>query len=144
MLRRVARRRRWVDSAPRLHESDVFSQIEADVVLVAIGRRPNTKGLGLENIGVEKDKRGRIIIDDQFNTSAKGVKCVGDVTFGPMLAHKAEEEGESPFPSTLDLVLSRRSHRRSRDHKDRPRTCQLRCDPLGRVHTSRSRLGREE
>jgi dihydrolipoamide dehydrogenase len=68
-------------------------QIEADVVLVAIGRRPVTKGLGLEKIGVETDKRGRIIIDDQFNTSAKGVKCIGDVTFGPMLAHKAEEEG---------------------------------------------------
>ncbi|NXD32571.1 DLDH protein, partial [Spelaeornis formosus] len=67
--------------------------IEADVVLVAIGRRPVTKGLGLEKIGVETDKRGRIIIDDQFNTSAKGVKCIGDVTFGPMLAHKAEEEG---------------------------------------------------
>ncbi|EIW68757.1 dihydrolipoyl dehydrogenase [Tremella mesenterica] len=67
--------------------------LEADVVLVAIGRRPVTKGLNLETIGVEMDKRGRIIIDDQFNTSAKGVKCIGDVTFGPMLAHKAEEEG---------------------------------------------------
>ena len=68
-------------------------QIEADVVLVAIGRRPVTKGLNLEAIGVETDKRGRIVIDDQFNTSVKGVKCIGDVTFGPMLAHKAEEEG---------------------------------------------------
>jgi dihydrolipoamide dehydrogenase len=50
---------------------------------------------------VETDKRGRIIIDDQFNTSAKGVKCIGDVTFGPMLAHKAEEEGTSllTFPT---------------------------------------------
>lgn len=67
--------------------------LEADVVLVAIGRRPVTKGLNLEKIGIELDKRGRIIIDDQFNTSAKGVKCIGDVTFGPMLAHKAEEEG---------------------------------------------------
>jgi dihydrolipoamide dehydrogenase len=47
----------------------------------------------LEKIGVELDKRGRIVIDDQFNTSVKGVKCIGDVTFGPMLAHKAEEEG---------------------------------------------------
>ncbi|RSH90317.1 dihydrolipoamide dehydrogenase precursor [Saitozyma podzolica] len=67
--------------------------LEADVVLVAIGRRPVTEGLNLEAIGVETDKRGRIVIDDQFNTSAKGVKCIGDVTFGPMLAHKAEEEG---------------------------------------------------
>ncbi|KIY31003.1 dihydrolipoyl dehydrogenase [Cryptococcus gattii E566] len=67
--------------------------IEADVVLVAIGRRPVTKGLNLEAIGVETDKKGRIVIDNEFNTSAKGVKCIGDVTFGPMLAHKAEEEG---------------------------------------------------
>ncbi|KIR24612.1 dihydrolipoyl dehydrogenase [Cryptococcus deuterogattii LA55] len=67
--------------------------IEADVVLVAIGRRPVTKGLNLEAIGVETDKKGRIVIDNEFNTSVKGVKCIGDVTFGPMLAHKAEEEG---------------------------------------------------
>lgn len=67
--------------------------LEADVVLVAIGRRPVTDGLNLEAVGIEKDKRGRIVIDDQFNTSVKGVKCIGDVTFGPMLAHKAEEEG---------------------------------------------------
>ncbi|KII85484.1 hypothetical protein PLICRDRAFT_56719 [Plicaturopsis crispa FD-325 SS-3] len=67
--------------------------LEADVVLVAVGRRPLTDGLNLEAIGVEKDNKGRIIIDDQFNTSVQGVKCIGDVTFGPMLAHKAEEEG---------------------------------------------------
>jgi len=67
--------------------------LEADVVLVSVGRRPFTKGLGLENIGLEVDNRGRIMIDDQFNTSIPGIKCIGDVTFGPMLAHKAEEEG---------------------------------------------------
>jgi len=67
--------------------------LEADVVLVSVGRRPFTKGLGLENIGLEVDNRGRIVIDDQFNTSISGIKCIGDVTFGPMLAHKAEEEG---------------------------------------------------
>jgi hypothetical protein len=59
-----------------------------------VGRRPYTEGLNLEAIGVEKDNKGRIVIDDQFNTSVKGVKCIGDVTFGPMLAHKAEEEGQ--------------------------------------------------
>ncbi|KAI3483827.1 hypothetical protein L1887_53237 [Cichorium endivia] len=69
------------------------SQLDADVVLVAIGRRPVTNGLNLEAIGVEKDERGRIIVDDQYNTTCKGVKCIGDATFGPMLAHKAEEEG---------------------------------------------------
>lgn len=67
--------------------------LDADVVLVAIGRRPVTKNLGLEDIGVEMDNKGRIVIDDQFNTSIKGIKCIGDATFGPMLAHKAEEEG---------------------------------------------------
>lgn len=67
--------------------------LDVDAVLVAIGRRPVTEGLNLEAIGVEQDKRGRIVIDDQFNTSVKGVRAVGDVTFGPMLAHKAEEEG---------------------------------------------------
>lgn len=61
--------------------------------MVAVGRRPYTEGLNLEAIGVEKDNKGRIVIDDQFNTSAKNIKCIGDVTFGPMLAHKAEEEG---------------------------------------------------
>lgn len=68
-------------------------QIEADVVLVAIGRRPVTSGLNLEKIGVEKDERGRIIVDGQYNTSVANIKCIGDATFGPMLAHKAEEEG---------------------------------------------------
>ncbi|KAL0958993.1 hypothetical protein HGRIS_014307 [Hohenbuehelia grisea] len=66
---------------------------DADVVLVAVGRRPYVEGLNLEAIGVEIDNKGRIVIDDQFNTSVKNIKCIGDVTFGPMLAHKAEEEG---------------------------------------------------
>ena len=68
-------------------------QLEADVVLVSVGRRPYVDGLNLEAAGVEVDNKGRIVIDDQFNTSVKNIKCIGDVTFGPMLAHKAEEEG---------------------------------------------------
>jgi dihydrolipoamide dehydrogenase len=68
-------------------------ELEADVLLVAIGRRPVTKGLNLDKIGVEVDEKGRVVIDDQFNTSVKNVRCIGDATFGPMLAHKAEEEG---------------------------------------------------
>ncbi|KAG8934605.1 dihydrolipoamide dehydrogenase precursor [Tulasnella sp. 417] len=67
--------------------------LDADVVLVAIGRRPYTNGLNLDKVGVEMDKRGRVIIDDQYHTSAPGILAIGDVTFGPMLAHKAEEEG---------------------------------------------------
>ncbi|KAI5466517.1 hypothetical protein BGZ63DRAFT_411786 [Mariannaea sp. PMI_226] len=66
--------------------------IESEVVLVAIGRRPYTGGLGLENIGMELDERGRVIIDSEYRTKLPHIRCVGDVTFGPMLAHKAEEE----------------------------------------------------
>ncbi|KAL2694609.1 D-lactate ferricytochrome c oxidoreductase [[Neocosmospora] mangrovei] len=66
--------------------------IESDVVLVAIGRRPYVGGLGLENIGLDTDERGRVIIDSEYRTKIPHIRCVGDVTFGPMLAHKAEEE----------------------------------------------------
>ncbi len=68
------------------------SEIEADVVLVAIGRRPYTEGLGLENTGVALE-RGRIVIDDHFATNIPGIYAIGDVVRGPMLAHKAEDEG---------------------------------------------------
>ncbi|KAL7790378.1 FAD/NAD-linked reductase [Trichoderma ceciliae] len=67
--------------------------IDSEVVLVAIGRRPYTHGLGLENIGLELDERGRVIIDSEYRTKIPHIRCIGDVTFGPMLAHKAEEEG---------------------------------------------------
>jgi len=66
--------------------------LEADVVLVAIGRRPYTEGLGLENIGIEKDEKGRLVIDQEYRTKIPHIRVVGDCTFGPMLAHKAEEE----------------------------------------------------
>ena len=65
----------------------------ADVVLVAIGRVPYTEGLGLEAAGVKLDERRRIAVDDHFRTSAPGVYAIGDVIRGPMLAHKAEDEG---------------------------------------------------
>jgi len=67
--------------------------LEADVVLVAIGRVPYTEGLGLEALGVKKDNRGRILVDPHFRTDVEGVYAIGDVIAGPMLAHKAEEEG---------------------------------------------------
>ncbi|OCT47566.1 Dihydrolipoyl dehydrogenase, mitochondrial [Cladophialophora carrionii] len=66
--------------------------LDADVVLVAIGRRPYTAGLGLENIGIEVDERKRLVIDQEYRTKIPHIRCIGDVTFGPMLAHKAEEE----------------------------------------------------
>jgi dihydrolipoamide dehydrogenase len=67
--------------------------IEADVVLVSIGRRPNTEGLGLDKIGLATNKRGQIETDHEFATSVSGVWAIGDVIPGPMLAHKAEDEG---------------------------------------------------
>ncbi|KYK46983.1 dihydrolipoyl dehydrogenase [Bradyrhizobium liaoningense] len=67
--------------------------LEADVVLVCIGRVPYTDGLGLKEAGVALDPRGRVQIDPHFATSLKGVYAIGDVVAGPMLAHKAEDEG---------------------------------------------------
>lgn len=67
--------------------------IEADVVLVAIGRVPYTEGLGLKEAGVELDQRGRVQTDGHFATNVKGIYAIGDVIDGPMLAHKAEDEG---------------------------------------------------
>jgi dihydrolipoamide dehydrogenase len=67
--------------------------LEADVVLVSIGRRPNTEGLGLDRIGLKLSKRGQIETDKDFRTKVEGVWAVGDVIPGPMLAHKAEDEG---------------------------------------------------
>jgi dihydrolipoamide dehydrogenase len=67
--------------------------IEADVVLVAIGRVPYTDGLGLDEVGVPRDNRGRIEVDAHFATKVPGIYAIGDVIAGPMLAHKAEEEG---------------------------------------------------
>ena len=66
--------------------------IEADVVLVSTGRRPYTEGLGLEEAGVAVE-RGRVTIDEHFKTSVEGIYAIGDVVRGPMLAHKAEDEG---------------------------------------------------
>ena len=65
--------------------------LAGDIVLLAIGRRPYTEGLGLDTAGIEIDKRG-FIVTDHFRTSAPGVFAIGDVTQGPMLAHKAEDE----------------------------------------------------
>jgi dihydrolipoamide dehydrogenase len=67
--------------------------IEADVVLVSIGRRPNTDGLDLAKAGLETNKRGQIEVDHDFKTSVAGIYAIGDVVPGPMLAHKAEDEG---------------------------------------------------
>ena len=64
-----------------------------DKVLVAVGRRPHTTGLGLDEAGVKLDTKRRVVIDERFRTSVEGIYAIGDVIRGPMLAHKAEEEG---------------------------------------------------
>ena len=67
--------------------------LDADVVLVAIGRKPYTEGLGLDIVGVGLDERGRVRVDGHYKTSVDGIYAIGDVIAGPMLAHKAEDEG---------------------------------------------------
>lgn len=67
--------------------------LTADYCLIAIGRKPYTTGLGLENIGLTTDDKGRIAVDDHLQTSIEGIYAIGDVVRGAMLAHKAEEEG---------------------------------------------------
>ncbi len=74
-------------------DSEETFTLEADYCLVAIGRRPYTDNLGLENAGVQKDDRGRIAVDHHLQTNVPGIYAIGDVVQGAMLAHKAEEEG---------------------------------------------------
>jgi dihydrolipoamide dehydrogenase len=75
------------------NDKDETEAITCDKLLVAIGRRPLTEGLGLEDAGVRTDPSGRIEVDDRLQTSVPGVYAIGDLARGPMLAHKAEEEG---------------------------------------------------
>ncbi|WKL58203.1 dihydrolipoyl dehydrogenase [Asticcacaulis sp. ZE23SCel15] len=79
--------------------------LEADVVLVAIGRRPFTNGLGLDTVGITPDARG-FIATDHFKTSAPGVWAIGDVIHGPMLAHKAEEDAVA----VIELIAGKAGH----------------------------------
>ena len=76
-----------------LNAKDEPIEIKGDYCLVAVGRKPYTEGLGLENVGIKLDARGRIETDDHLKTSADNIYAIGDVVKGAMLAHKAEEEG---------------------------------------------------
>ncbi len=89
----AAKRKNGVTLDLEATDGGELQKIEADVVLVSIGRRPHTEGLGLETAGVALDNQGRIIIDPQFRTNVEGIYAIGDVVAGPMLAHKAEDEG---------------------------------------------------
>ncbi|WP_386628303.1 dihydrolipoyl dehydrogenase [Sulfitobacter geojensis] len=77
----------------KLRKDDSEHVLDADVVLVATGRKPVHDGLGIDALGVELTKRGQIAVDKNWQTSAKGIYAIGDVIEGPMLAHKAEDEG---------------------------------------------------
>ncbi|MEZ4395203.1 MAG: dihydrolipoyl dehydrogenase [Polyangiales bacterium] len=70
------------------------SSVETDVILLAVGFKPNSDGIGLEKVGVTLDKRGHLLTDDRFETNVKGIYAIGDVAGGPYLAHKASREGE--------------------------------------------------
>ena len=82
-----------VEPAAAGAEAGAAETMEADIVLVAIGRVPYTEGLGLDAAGVKLDNRGRVIVDPHFRTNVAGIYAIGDVIAGPMLAHKAEDEG---------------------------------------------------
>ena len=75
------------------NETSERKKIEADKVLVAVGRKPYTEGLNLKKVSVKSDNQGRIQVDNKFQTSVKNIYAIGDVIGDPMLAHKAEEEG---------------------------------------------------
>jgi dihydrolipoamide dehydrogenase len=81
-------------------------ELQTDVVLVAIGRRPYTEGLGLETVGVAIDNQGRITVDADYATNVKGIYAIGDVIAGPMLAHKASEEGVA----LAEMLAGEKSH----------------------------------
>lgn len=79
-----------VESSKDKHQQ----KLDTDALLVCIGRRPYTADLGLKEVGVETDEKGRVKINDHFLTNIPSIRAIGDVVAGPMLAHKAEEEGK--------------------------------------------------
>ncbi|GAB4382919.1 dihydrolipoyl dehydrogenase [Albidovulum sp.] len=90
----------------RLRKDDSEATLEADCVLVATGRRPFTQGLGLEALGVQMEERGQIRIDEGWRTSVTGIFAIGDAVRGPMLAHKAEDEGMA----VAEVIAGRHGH----------------------------------
>ncbi len=90
----------------KLRKDDSETTIAADTVLVATGRKPYTAGLGLEALGVEMLPRGQIKTDDHFRTSVPGLYAIGDAIVGPMLAHKAEDEGMA----VAEIIAGKHGH----------------------------------
>ena len=90
----------------KLRKDDSEATLDADVVLVATGRRPYTDGLGLEALGVEMSERGQIKTNDKWQTNVAGIYAIGDAIDGPMLAHKAEDEGMA----AADVIAGKHGH----------------------------------
>jgi dihydrolipoamide dehydrogenase len=89
-----------------LRKTSAEARLEADVVLVATGRRPFTAGLGLDRLGIALSPRGQIETDSRFSTNVKGIYAIGDAIQGPMLAHKAEDEGIA----VAEILAGRHGH----------------------------------
>ncbi|PYL87684.1 MAG: dihydrolipoyl dehydrogenase, partial [Verrucomicrobia bacterium] len=94
---------RVIASAEKANEKLTF---EADKVLVSVGRKPFSEGLGAEKVGVEFDERKRIKVDKHFRTNIEGIYAIGDVIAGPMLAHKAEDEGIA----SVEIIAGKSGH----------------------------------
>lgn len=84
---------KYVELTVESADGSASETMKADIVLMAVGRKPYTDGLGLDNVGVKLDDRGRVEVDEFFESSVEGIYAVGDVIRGAMLAHKAEDEG---------------------------------------------------
>lgn len=90
----------------KLRKDDSEHTVDADIVLVATGRKPYTDGLGLDALGIEMTKRGQIAVDAHWQTNVPGIYAIGDVIEGPMLAHKAEDEGMA----AADQIAGKHGH----------------------------------
>lgn len=95
-----------VDRGEVVVEIEGMDRLRCDRLLLATGRQPNTEGLGLEALGIERDERGRVVVDEKFRTSVDRVYAIGDVIRGPMLAHKAQEEGVA----VAEILATGRGH----------------------------------
>jgi len=105
-VQKVERLKKGAKVSYQLRKKETEHEVEADVVLVATGRRPFTDGLGLEGLGVEVLPRGQIKTDAHFATNIPGVYAIGDAIIGPMLAHKAEDEGMA----VAEVVAGKHGH----------------------------------
>lgn len=114
------------------------------MLLVCVGRRPYTENLGLEELGIAKDDRGRIPVNSRFQTVLPSIYAIGDCIHGPMLAHKAEDEAiiacegehsQGMQAREVNLISGMKNHRYAR----RPRSHRLQLCPVSNLHTSRGK-----